>query len=147
MDYKNEYKKNSFINELEKIKNIEEKYEFLIEIGQGLDKIKPSDKNQENLVPGCFSKVWCKVQIIDINDKILHFKINLESKSQIINGVLRIILEELDEKTGKEIILYNPDNLKTMGITTLLTPTRSNGILNVIKFIKEKVAKITVSYE
>lgn len=128
--------------ELEFLPENTDKYEYLLEIGQGLEKLTAIEKNEDNLVAGCFSKVWCVVRFE--NGKIF---VKGEGKSQIINGVLALIFDDLNGEKWENVLNYDLEKLKKNGLIGLLTPTRANGILNVVKFIKEKVEKIRENEE
>ena len=121
----------SYLKQLTSLGEWEEKYRFLIDIGNELATLSSDIKNNEYLVEGCSSKVWLKAQGASGR---LH--INLISRSQIINGMLMIMIEVLGDKTYQEIIDFSPEYFKSIGLHELLTPTRINGLYEVIKEIK-----------
>lgn len=108
-----------------------DKYEAIIDSGKTLPELNESFKIEDNLVKGCQSKVWLVGELID-------GKINFKADSDAIitKGLVSMITRVLSNHTPKEIIdadLYFVDKI---GLKEHLSPTRSNGLVSMIKKMK-----------
>jgi cysteine desulfuration protein SufE len=108
-----------------------DKYNYLIEIGKELKTIDPKYKIQNNLISGCQSRVWLHA---DFNEGKLHF--SADSDAVITRGLISLLIRVLDEKTPDEILNANMDFIQEIGLNEHLSPTRSNGLMSMIKQIK-----------
>ena len=108
-----------------------DKYALIIEQGNSLDKLDDVFKTPNNLIEGCQSRVWLQT---DYEKGRLHFR--AESDAVIVKGLLALVLRVFSGRTPDEIIASNLYFLKEVGLTEHLSPTRSNGLLAVIKQIK-----------
>ncbi|MFH1321146.1 MAG: SufE family protein [Bacteroidota bacterium] len=109
----------------------EGKYEHLIEYGKSLPLIDEKDKVDENLVKGCQSQVWLHT---DFKEGKVIF--TADSDAIITKGLVGLIISVLSGHTPDEIInseLYFIDNI---GLKEHLSPTRSNGLVAMIKQMK-----------
>ena len=108
-----------------------DKYALIIEQGNSLDKLDDVYKTPNNLIEGCQSRVWLQT---DYENGKLYFR--AESDAVIVKGLLALVLRVFSGRTPDEIIAANLYFLKEVGLTEHLSPTRSNGLLAVIKQIK-----------
>lgn len=108
-----------------------DKYALIIEQGNSLDKLDDVYKIPNNLIEGCQSRVWLQT---DYENGKLYFR--AESDAVIVKGLLALVLRVFSGRTPDEIIASNLYFLKEVGLTEHLSPTRSNGLLAVIKQIK-----------
>ncbi len=108
-----------------------DKYAFIIEQGNALQPIDEKYKTQENLIKGCQSRVWMHT---DYRNGRLFFE--AESDAIIVKGLLALVLRVFNGRTTDEIINTNLRFMKEIGLTDHLSPTRSNGLLSVIKQIR-----------
>ncbi len=108
-----------------------DKYAFIIEQGNALQPIEDKYKTPENIIKGCQSRVWLQT---DYRDGKLFFE--AESDAIIVKGLLALVLRVFNGRTPDEIIGTNLRFMKEIGLTEHLSPTRSNGLLSVIKQIR-----------
>lgn len=108
-----------------------DKYAFIIEQGNALHPIEDKYKTPENIIKGCQSRVWLQT---DYRDGKLFFE--AESDAIIVKGLLALVLRVFNGRTPDEIIGTDLRFMKEIGLTEHLSPTRSNGLLSVIKQIR-----------
>jgi cysteine desulfuration protein SufE len=108
-----------------------EKYDYIIEYGDKLDELHEIYRQPIYQVMGCQSKLWIR----DFGDNTLEFKAYSEAK--IVRGLTAMILEIYNGKTKQEILATDPKILNNLGIASLLTPGRQNGVGNLITKIYE----------
>jgi len=108
-----------------------DKYSYLIELGNDLKDLDPKDKNEQNLIKGCQSRVWLVAEMID-------GKINFrgESDAVIVKGLVALLLRVVSGRTPKEIMENNLHFIDDLGLKQHLSPTRSNGLLAMVKQIR-----------
>ena len=109
-----------------------EKYEYIIEIGKTSKSLKETDRIEENLIQGCTSKLWLIIKK-DGNNLIL----STDSDTVIVRGLAKIIEDIFSNQKAKDIVDFDVDILKDLGLTQIITPSRQNGIGNMIKKIQE----------
>ena len=108
-----------------------DKYSYLIELGNELKDLDPKDKIDQFIIKGCQSRVWLVSDFVD--GKIIF---RGESDAVIVKGLVALLLRVVSNQTPQEIInneLYFVDEI---GLKQHLSPTRSNGLLAMIKQIK-----------
>lgn len=108
-----------------------DKYAVIIEQGNALQPIDEKYKTLENIIEGCQSRVWLQT---DYRDGKLWFQ--AESDAIIVKGLLALVLRVFNGRTPDEIINTDLRFMKEIGLTDHLSPTRSNGLLSVIKQIR-----------
>lgn len=108
-----------------------DKYALIIEQGNSLEKLDEKYKTQNNIIEGCQSRVWLQTNYE--NGKLYFYA---ESDAVIVKGLLALVLRVFSGRTPDEIISTNLHFLKDVGLTEHLSPTRSNGLLAVIKQIR-----------
>jgi cysteine desulfuration protein SufE len=111
--------------------NWDDKYEYIIQLGKELPLIDPQYKTDDRLIKGCQSRVWLHV---DYRDGKLFF--TADSDAVITKGLISLLIKVLSGHTPKEIIDANITFIDTIGLSSHLSPTRSNGLLSMLKQIK-----------
>jgi cysteine desulfuration protein SufE len=111
--------------------NWDDKYEYIIQLGKELPLIDPQYKKDENLIKGCQSRVWLHT---DFKDGKLLF--TADSDAVITKGLIALLIKVLSGHTPKEIIDANISFIDAIGLNSHLSPTRSNGLLSMLKQIK-----------
>jgi cysteine desulfuration protein SufE len=108
-----------------------DKYGYLIELGNDLGELNASDKNDQNIIRGCQSRVWLAADLVD-------GKINFrgESDALIVNGWVALILRVVTGRTPKELLENELHFIDDLGLKQHLSPTRSNGLLAMVKQIR-----------
>lgn len=108
-----------------------DKYAYLIELGNQLEPLESKDKNDQNLIKGCQSRVWL---VADKVNGTLEFK--GESDAVIVKGLVALLLRVVSGRTPREISENNLHFIDDLGLKQHLSPTRSNGLLAMVKQIK-----------
>ena len=108
-----------------------DKYQYLIELGNALKELDPADKNEQNLIKGCQSRVW---MVTEFKDGKIFFR--GESDAVIVKGLVALLLRVVSGRTPKEIAESELFFIDELGLKQHLSPTRSNGLLAMIKQIR-----------
>lgn len=111
--------------------NWDDKYEYIIQLGKELPLIDPQYKTEDHLIKGCQSRVWLHT---DFKDGKLIF--TADSDAVITKGLISLLIKVLSGHTPKEIIDANITFIDAIGLSSHLSPTRSNGLLSMLKQIK-----------
>jgi cysteine desulfuration protein SufE len=132
-------KKDMTINELqdeviEEFSDFEDwmdKYQLLIDLGNELEPLDEKYKTESNLIEGCQSRVWVQA---DYEDGKLVFK--AESDALIVKGIIALLIRVLSGHTPQEILDSELYFIDAIGLKDHLSPTRSNGLLAMVKQIR-----------
>ena len=108
-----------------------DKYQLLIDLGGELNALGEQYKNDDNLIDGCQSRVWIKC---DVKDDQLFF--TADSDALIVKGIIALLIKVLSGHTAKEILDADLYFIDRIGLKDHLSPTRSNGLLAMVKRIK-----------
>ncbi len=108
-----------------------DKYAYLIELGNDLEELDAKDKNDQNIIKGCQSRVWL---VADIKDGKIEFK--GESDAVIVKGLVALLLRVVSGRTPKELLETDLHFIDDLGLKQHLSPTRSNGLLAMVKQIR-----------
>lgn len=119
------------VSEFEVYDDWMDKYNFLIELSRDLPVIDPRQKVNENLIRGCQSKVWLNA---DYQNGIIHF--TADSDAIITKGIVSLLIRVLSDRTPDEIMNADLFFIDQIGLRENLSPTRSNGLLSMIKHMK-----------
>lgn len=119
------------ISEFSMFEDWMDKYAMLIEMGKELQPIDPKYKVDQNLIRGCQSQVW-------INAELKDGKINYQGESDalIVKGLVALVLRVVNKQTPEEIMANDLYFIDEIGLKEHLSPTRSNGLLAMIKQIR-----------
>lgn len=107
-----------------------DKYQMLIDLGNDLEPLDEKYKTEQNLIEGCQSRVWLQC---DINDGKLQF--SAESDALIVKGIIALLIRVLNNHTPEEILNTELYFINEIGLKDHLSPTRSNGLLSMVKQI------------
>jgi len=108
-----------------------DKYTYLIELGNELVPIDASYKIDQNLIRGCQSRVWLQQKL---EGDLLIFE--AESDALIVKGLVALLLKVFSGRTPQEILDAEPYFIDEIGLRQHLSPTRSNGLMAMVKQIK-----------
>tara|TARA_B110000881_G_C18040513_1_gene254706 strand:+ start:13 stop:438 length:426 start_codon:yes stop_codon:yes gene_type:complete len=108
-----------------------ERYEYIIELGKSLPIIEEKNKLDENLIKGCQSKVWLFSELD--NDMI---KFSADSDAILTKGIVALLLRVYSSQKPKDILTANTEFIDEIGLKEHLSPTRANGLVSMIKYIK-----------
>ncbi|QJC38679.1 cysteine desulfuration protein SufE [Enterobacteriaceae endosymbiont of Donacia fulgens] len=130
--------KNNFIS----CNNWEEKYLYIIELGNQIPLLSKKEYSSENFIPGCQSRVWISMKINSYNN--IQFK--GDSDSSIVKGLLTIIFIFYNKKTYNEIISFDIKScFNQLNFNRYLTYSRIQGINIIIKTIKNKLKNLIIN--
>ncbi len=108
------------------------RYEYIIDLGKKLEPLDEKYKTRENLVEGCVSQAWI---VADLRDGKLHYR--GDGDAIITKGLLYLLLQVVNDLSPEEITDAQIDFVKDIGLTTHLSPSRTNGLIAMIQRIKE----------
>lgn len=106
-----------------------DRYGYIIELGNAIPSIDEKYKTPSNLIEGCQSRVWLNAEISD--DGIVTFE--ADSDAIIVKGIISLLIRVLSGHTPQEILDCNLYFIQEIGLQDHLSPTRSNGLLAMIK--------------
>jgi len=105
-----------------------DKYSYLIEIGNDLDGFQEENRLDNNLIEGCQSRVWLHAELKD--GKIYY---TADSDAIIVKGIVALLVKVLSGRTPDEILENELTFVEKVGLKEHLSPTRSNGLVAMIK--------------
>ena len=105
-----------------------DKYQMLIDMGNELDALNDQYKTEQNLIDGCQSRVWLQC---DYKDGKLWF--TADSGALIVKGIIALLIRLISGHTPQEIIDADLYFIERIGLSEHLSPTRSNGLLAMVK--------------
>ena len=109
----------------------DDKYEYIIDLGKKLPPLEDQYKTDENRVRGCQSIVWL---VADYRDGKIFYK--AESDAVIVKGLISMLIRVLSGQSPDNIIQAKLNFIQQIGMTTHLAQTRSNGLLAMVKQMK-----------
>ncbi|CAM6058171.1 unnamed protein product [Sphagnum tenellum] len=119
------------------------KYEQLLHYAKQLKPLGKEYLTPENKVQGCVSQVWVRPSVKE--DKRFYFE--AESDSLLTKGLAALLVEGLSGSTAQEILAVTPDFIQALGLNQSLTPSRSNGFLNMLKLMQKKTLQLYMESE
>lgn len=108
-----------------------DKYQMLIDLGGDLEPLDERYKTEQNLIDGCQSRVWLQA---DYDGSVITF--TAESDALIVKGIIALLIQVLSGHTPKEILDADLYFIERIGLKDHLSPTRSNGLLAMVKQIR-----------
>ncbi len=108
-----------------------DRYQLLIDMGSDQPPLAEQYKTPQNLIDGCQSRVWLQADLVD---GLVHFQ--AESDALIVKGIVTLLLRVLSDHTPQEILDADLYFIDRIGLREHLSPTRSNGLLAMLKQMK-----------
>ena len=108
-----------------------DRYQMLIDLGEEQAPLADADKTEQNLIDGCQSRVWIQC---DYQDGKLYF--TADSDALIVKGIIALLIQVISGHTPTEILDAELYFIDRIGLKDHLSPTRSNGLLAMIKQIR-----------
>ena len=108
-----------------------DKYHLLIDLGNEQEPLDEKYKTEQNLIDGCQSRVWLQADLVDGK---IHF--SAESDALIVKGIVALLIRVLSDQTPQDILDADLYFIEQIGLKEHLSPTRSNGLLAMVKQIK-----------
>jgi cysteine desulfuration protein SufE len=119
------------ISEFEVFNDWLDKYEYLIELSKSLPPFDNKFKVPENLIQGCQSRVWLNTELVD--GKIIF---TADSDAIITKGIIALLVRVFSNRSPEEIMNAELYFIDKIGLRENLSPTRSNGLLSMVKQMK-----------
>ncbi len=116
------------IEEFSELDDWMDRYQLLIDMGSELEPLPESDKTESNLIDGCQSRVWL---VCDEKDGLLNFR--AESDALIVKGIVSLLIRTLSGHKADEILQSELYFIDRIGLAEHLSPTRSNGLLAMVR--------------
>ncbi len=121
----------SIIEEFSLFDDWMDKYQYLIDLGKQLPLIDEKYKTEDFLIKGCQSQVWVNAEQKD--GKVIF---TADSDAIITKGIISLLIRVLSEQTPQDILDCDLHFIEEIGLKENLSPTRSNGLLAMIKQMK-----------
>ncbi len=108
-----------------------DKYDYLISLSDQLPAIDPAHRTEQYLINGCQSRVW-----IDAREEEGKIRFSADSDAIITKGIIALLIRVMNNRTAEEVLGMDLYFIKEIGLEANLSPTRSNGLLAMIKQMK-----------
>jgi len=122
---------NQIVEEFSMFDDWTERYEYIIELGKNLPIIDKKYKTEDHLIKGCQSKVWLNAEYE--NEKIVF---TADSDAILTKGIIALMIRVFSDQSPSDILKASTDFIDEIGLTEHLSPTRANGLVSMIKYIK-----------
>ena len=126
----------------------EDRYRYLIELGRGLEPLDDGAHSDRNKVRGCASQVWLETRVArdPSGSPVLHLK--GDSDAHIVRGLVALLLALYSGQTASRILAIDAQGLfESLGLSTHLTPQRSNGVRSMVERIKHDARAAGVPHQ
>ena len=121
-------KQNAIIEEFSVFDDWMDKYAYIVDLGNELEALTEEEKSDDNLISGCQSQVWI---VADLVDGKMHFK--ADSDAIITKGIASLLIKAVEGETPADIVDSEFFFIEKIGLHQHLSPTRSNGLLSMVK--------------
>lgn len=126
----------NIVKSFQLVKDPTQRYKQLLFYAQKLKGFPEEQKIDQNKVPGCTSQVWILSEF-----KEGKFYFLADSDSQLTKGLAGLLVEGLRGSSKEEILNVPPEFIEKLGLKQTLTPSRTNGFLNMLKLVKQRVSE------
>jgi cysteine desulfuration protein SufE len=121
-------KQDEIIEEFSSFDDWMDRYQLLIDMGSEQAPLEDEYKTESNLIEGCQSRVWLQADFVD--GKVIY---RAESDALIVKGIVSLLIKVYSGHTPDEILSSEPYFVEAIGLKEHLSPTRSNGLVAMIK--------------
>jgi cysteine desulfuration protein SufE len=128
------------IEEFSELDDWMDRYQLLIDLGNEQEPLDEQYKTDQNLIDGCQSRVWLQA---DYNNGKLFF--TAESDALIVKGIVALLIRVLSGHTPQEILDADLYFIGQIGLREHLSPTRSNGLLAMVKQMRMYAAAFSLN--
>lgn len=118
----------SIIEEFSDFEDWLDRYQLLIDLGNEQEPLPEEYKTDNNLIEGCQSRVWLQADLVDGKVEFC-----AESDALIVKGIVSLLVKVYSGHTPDEILESEPYFVEAIGLKEHLSPTRSNGLVAMIK--------------
>ena len=129
-------KQKEIIEDFELFEDWMGKYEFIIELGKELNIIPEKEKKEEQLIHGCQSRVWL---MSSFRDQKMYFY--ADSDAIITKGIIALLIKVMNGESPETVVKEDLFFIQEIGIQEHLSPTRANGLLEMVKKMKLEALK------
>lgn len=133
---------NEIVEEFGLFDSWDDKYEYIIDLGKRLPPLDAQHKLDENRVKGCQSTVWL---VADYKDGHVYYQ--ADSDSVIVKGMISMLIRVLSGHRPQDILDASLDFIRRIGMTSHLAQTRSNGLLAMVKQMKNYALALKMKNE
>ena len=120
----------------------DQRYQYLIELGEALPDMPAEYKTEANKVKGCMSQVWVHAAVDRNNPRKLHYQ--GDSDTSVIKGVLALLIQLLDGRSAHEIEQLDMDDVfERLELHENLSPNRHVGIYAIVELMKQQARDVT----
>lgn len=124
---------NEIIEEFEGMDDWMDRYAYIIDMGNTLPEFPESEKTPQNLIEGCQSRVWIDARLDDKG----RIEFQADSDALIVKGIVALLMRVLNDRTPDEILDADLYFIDRIGLSDHLSPTRSNGLVAMVKQIRD----------
>ena len=119
----------------------EQRYAYLVELGEQLPQLPESHRTERNRVKGCMSRVWIKAYRDPADPALIRF--HGDCDTSIIKGVLALLIELVSGRTGAAVESLDVDELfRRLGLDENLSPSRHFGVYAIVELMKQQVREL-----
>jgi cysteine desulfuration protein SufE len=118
-------------NEFSQFDDWMDKYSYLIDMGKDVEPMAEEFKTKQNLISGCQSRVWVKAEY---KDGRIYF--SADSDAVITKGIVSLLIRVFSGQKTDDILIADTSFIDNIGLKEHLSPTRSNGLMSMLKQIK-----------
>ena len=129
----------ALVDEFDFLGDWEERYRYLIEMGQALPGFSDEERTEHAKVKGCVSQVWVQLGLED-------GKITLrgDSDAHIVRGLVALLVRLYNGRSPKDVLSIDPKSvLSKIGLSEHLSPQRSNGLASMIKRVRAEASSLS----
>ena len=119
------------IEEFQDLDDWMDRYQLLIDMGSEQEPLDEKYKTEQNLIDGCQSRVWLQAEFVEGRVRFM-----AESDALIVKGIVALLIRVLDNQTPEDILSADLYFIERIGLSEHLSPTRSNGLLAMLKQMK-----------
>lgn len=120
---------NDIVEEFSDVDDWMDRYAMIIDLGNNLPEIDEKYKTPDHLIEGCQSRVWLNAELTP--EGKVHY--TADSDAIIVKGIISLLIQVLDNQTPDDILKSDLHFIDDIGLSEHLSPTRSNGLLAMVK--------------
>ena len=132
----------SLTEDFELLENWEEKYEYLVELGQEMPKMDPALKTEDRLVKGCQSNVWFDIQC---EKGVMRF--SADSDSLVVKGMVAVLDQLLNDQPAADVLKTDLSFFERLGLWHHISSQRSNGLTAMMGHLKQAAVECLAQSE
>jgi cysteine desulfuration protein SufE len=131
-----EEKQQAIIDDFNLFDDWMDKYEHIIELGKELPLLEDDLKTNDRIIEGCQSRVWLDARCVE---GTMQFR--ADSDAIITKGIIGLLIHVLNNEEPKDVVTCDLHFIREIGLEEHLSPTRSNGLLSMVKRMKMEALK------